>query len=103
MGSPVPPIVCNVYMEDFEAKALSTAPLSPDWWFRYVDDTHIKIKSLSENSPTTSSVDQNIKFTSEEEKGSLLAFVDTRDVFTGNRRFLNVETPSDIRFLSVVR
>ena len=26
MGSPVSPIVANIFMEEFEAKALSTAP-----------------------------------------------------------------------------
>ena len=74
-----PPIVCNLYMEDFEVKALSTAPHSPDWWFRYVDDTHIKIKKefVGEFTNLINSLDQNIKFTSEEEKDSSLAFLDT--------------------------
>ena len=74
-----PPIVCNLYMEDFEVKALSTAPHSPDWWFRYVDDTHIKIKKefVGEFTNLINSLDQNIKFTSEEEEDSSLAFLDT--------------------------
>ena len=40
MGSPVSPIVCKLYMEYFEQKALSTAEELSDWWRRYVDDTH---------------------------------------------------------------
>ena len=40
MGSPVAPTVRCLYMEDFEEKTLSMAPHSPEWWFRYVDDTH---------------------------------------------------------------
>ena len=32
MGSPLSPIVANIYMEHFEAKALETAPHSPSLW-----------------------------------------------------------------------
>ena len=36
MGSPVSPIVANLYMEYLEQKAQSTAPHTPRFWHRYV-------------------------------------------------------------------
>ena len=40
MGSPVSPIVANLYMDQFKQKALSTAP-TPRLWHWYVDDTFV--------------------------------------------------------------
>ena len=37
MGSPVSPIVTNLYMECFERKALRSA-ITPQAWYRFVDD-----------------------------------------------------------------
>ena len=41
MGSPINPIVANLYMEYFKQKALSTATHPPRMWLRYVDDTFV--------------------------------------------------------------
>ena len=73
------PIVCNIYMEEFENHALATATHPPAWWYRYVDDTHTKQKMEHTESFTQhlNSLDQDIKFTSEGEENDALAFLDT--------------------------
>ena len=41
MGSPLLPIVANLFMETFEEKAVESAALWPRMWVRYVDDTFV--------------------------------------------------------------
>ena len=90
MGSPISPIVANLFMEDLEVKALSTAPTPPTLWKRFVDDTFIIIKKSSKESflQHLNSVDDNIHFTCEEpnEDGSI-AFLDMLITPDQNGRF----------------
>ena len=44
MGSPVSPIVANLFMEDFKRKALASLTTPIKFWGRYVDDTIVIIK-----------------------------------------------------------
>ncbi|KAL9989183.1 hypothetical protein ACROYT_G003704 [Oculina patagonica] len=70
MGSPISPIVANLYMEHFEKFALSTAPNPPDIWYRYVDDTFTKMHAANIDSYTQhiNSINPHIKFTSEQKR-----------------------------------
>ncbi|KAI8493809.1 hypothetical protein Bbelb_281560 [Branchiostoma belcheri] len=68
MGSPVSPIVVNLYMEKFETKALSTFNDTPPAnWFRYVDDTWCRLKKrvAADFFDHINQIDDNIKFTQE--------------------------------------
>ncbi len=48
MGSPVSPIVVNLFMERFKRFALNLFPgIPPSHWFRYVNDTWVKIRKKS--------------------------------------------------------
>ena len=75
MGSPVSPVIANIYMESFEDRALSSAVNQPRWWKRYVDDTFVIMKKEHKDEFLLhiNSVDQSIQFTTEEarEDGSM--------------------------------
>ena len=68
MGSPISPIVANLFMEDLEVQAIQTSSTPPALWKRSVDDTFTIIKKEDRNSflQHLNSIHQNIKFTCEE-------------------------------------
>ena len=80
MGSPVSPIVANLYMEYFEQKGLSTAINPPRFWHRFVDDTFVIHKEANKQGflQHINSVDPAIRLTVEDNKedGSI-PFLDT--------------------------
>ena len=75
MGSPISPIVANLFMEDFEIRALTTSPSTPKLWKRFVDDAFTVINKTHKETflEHLNSVNSNIQFTSEEpcEDGSI--------------------------------
>ena len=75
MGSPISPIVANIFMEDFENRALATSPCTPKIWKRFVDDAFTVIKKNQKQTFLNhlNSINSNIQFTSEDpgEDGSI--------------------------------
>ena len=75
MGSPISPLIANLYMEEFETQAIRTSATPPTLWKRYVDDTFTIIKKNNRESflEHLNSIHPNITFTCEEtrEDGSM--------------------------------
>ena len=80
MGSPVGPIVANLYMEYLQQKAPKHCTPPPRFWHRYVDYTFVIHKEANKQGflQHINSVDPAIKFTVEDNKedGSI-PFLDT--------------------------
>ena len=70
MGSPISPIVANLYMEDLETKAIQSAQNPPSLWRRFVDDTLTIMKSSQVESFLNhlNLIDHHIQFTKEESR-----------------------------------
>ena len=68
MGSPISPIVANLFMEDLETRAIQSAQNPPSFWRRFVDDTLTIIQSSQVDNflQHLNSLDQHIQFTKEE-------------------------------------
>ena len=79
MGSPLSPLIANLFIEEFEVKALSSCPHPPSLWLRFVDDTFAITKA--EHSKTLlqhiNNQDPHIKFTVEEpsQQGTLVVLI----------------------------
>lgn len=80
MGSPLSPIVANLFMEKFETKALDSYPLKPKFWVRFVDDTSVNWphgdKELKNFLNHLNSTSEDIKFTIEMEENNCIPFLD---------------------------
>ena len=79
MGSPISPVIADIYMEYFESLAIPPSPTLIKWWFRYVDDVHsatrnLQVQKLQEH---LNSIGPHIKFTTELQGTDGLPFLDT--------------------------
>lgn len=80
MGSPLYPIVANLFMDKFENKALDTFPLKPKLRIRFVNDTSVNWphgdNELSYFLDHLNNISKNIKFTMEVEENNNISFLD---------------------------
>ncbi|XP_072025128.1 uncharacterized protein [Amphiura filiformis] len=79
MGSPVSPIIANLFMEHLETLALSSFHSPPTFYGRYVDDTMVILKRsvVEDFTNHLNSVHPAIKFTVEFEQANKIAMLDT--------------------------
>ena len=80
MGSPLSPVIANIYMEHFKKLALASAPFAPTVWFQYVDDTYTiwnhGEEKLEEFLNHLNSIHPNLQFTMEKEIDGQLPSLD---------------------------
>ena len=90
MGSPFSPLIANLFMEEFEVKALSSYPYPPSLWLRFVDETFV-ITMAEHSQPLLQHInnqDPHIQFTVEEptQQGTL-PFLNTLVTLQPNNTF----------------
>ena len=81
VGSPLSPVVANLYMEIFEERALRPATLQPKMWVRYVDDTFViwphGTEELNRFHDHLNDQHPAIQFTREKEAEKRIQFLDS--------------------------
>ncbi|MDA8010421.1 MAG: reverse transcriptase domain-containing protein, partial [Alphaproteobacteria bacterium] len=94
MGSPLSPVIANLYLESLEETAILSAPFKPKLWVRYVDDTFViwthgpdRLQSFHQH---LNKQHPKIQFTVEEEKDDQLPFLDVLVTKEGRRLLTSV-------------
>ena len=81
MGSPLSPVLANLYMEYFEAELLPTLAQQPLLWLRYVDDVLLFWPDELDFEAFFRDINglvPSIKFTTEWEADGMIPFLDTK-------------------------
>lgn len=82
MGSPVAPLIANLWMEYIEDRALSSGPSIIKIWKRYVDDVYAVVRGgqreVEQYLAHINNIHHKIKFTCEMEEERSLPFLDVR-------------------------
>ncbi|XP_046584988.1 uncharacterized protein LOC124291950 [Haliotis rubra] len=79
MGSPLSPILTEIYMTSFEQQALSTSTIKPTCWYRKVDDTFVILRQDQDPAALLQHLNQQhprVQFTLETESSGQLPFLD---------------------------
>ena len=88
MGSPLSPILANLFMEWFEEEAIRTTQTNPTLWLRYVDDTFVlwqhERDELDRFLTHLNNIRPSIQFTMEIEKDGRHPFLDTEVIRNQN-------------------
>ena len=87
MGPPVSAVIADLVMGNIEDRTLSTSPVAPRWWRRYVDNSNVCLKETDVIvfHEHRKSIDSNIQFTIEsvsmvrqKDKGRSIFFLDSQ-------------------------
>ena len=80
MGSPLGPVLANIFMVELEKSLVPTMQEEVALWFRYVDDTFTFVKKgcIDQVLMRLNGFHENIKFTFERESGCTIAFLDVK-------------------------
>ena len=78
MGSPLGPVLANVFMVELEEQLVPTMKQDMPLWFRYVDDTftYIKESQIDKVKEKLNAFHPSIKFTCEKEEKRAIPFLD---------------------------